>query len=597
MSQELFQTATPAGPQGPVPAGRTTASTAGVPAAIAPQLQAAGRYRDCYPPDAATHRPVAWTHWRTAAAAGVGGGRSVLSRVSLVDADPTDLGGADPRRVFAHHLLLDAAEQPTGGPAWAMAQPGLLESDPADVPFASTAESPQGRSIPTGDRPAGRCGAWEAVTGDAGWAGVLAATAAAAGPPRVAYVVYDPAAGYDPLSLVGEALALLPPPRRWAVTFATHFTDPPPAGVACHWRCCVAGTPAAREARRHATSGVVLDLTRPLPAPTADDPFVHAARTGQAPVVATGGGLHLTDPAAPHIAAEPTPAADAGEAYVNFRRNELDAELARRRPLRDWLVLSGLCLGLAAAISGRRLFEAVWTDRTGITFCIAAVFLIAFGKSLADVRFVDREFRLTDEQNRLLWATNNIKLFLAKSHPGIFRTHVANLATIYRRDDRIEQDNLVELMHARLRARVRPLDVASSVMVSLGLVGTIVGLIASIGGLGTAMTHAGTDQTGLMTGMTATLGGMGTAFSATLMGSIFGGVILRLIYTSVSGQTEHLVAHIAEITEVHLLPVLRDAARERRQAAADRRARPALSPSSPSSPPSPLSLAADPAAV
>jgi hypothetical protein len=252
------------------------------------------------------------------------------------------------------------------------------------------------------------------------------------------------------------------------------------------------------------------------------------------------------------------------EEYVNFGRHELDAQLARRRPLRDWVLLSAVCLGLAGVISGRKLFQAIWTDTTYITFCIATVFLIAFVKSFADVRFIDREFRRTDSQNRLLWSTNNIKLFLARAEPSIFRNHVANLATIFRRDDLIYQDNLVELMHARLRARVRPLDVASSVMVSLGLVGTIVGLIASVGGLGTAMTHAGADQSGLMAGMNSTLGGMGTAFSATLMGSIFGGVILRLIYTNVSGQTEHLVAHIAEITEVHLLPVLRDAARERR---------------------------------
>jgi hypothetical protein len=497
----------------------------------------------------------------------------------MVEGDPTDLVTGGSSRVFAHHLLLDPAEQSAGGPAWAMAQPGLLEVDPTEMP----ADLAQGRAVPIGDRPAGRCQLWEAVAGDAGWAGVLAGTAVStAAAPRVAYIIYDPDAGHDPLTLIDEALALLPPGRRWGVTFSTHFTDLPPVGLTCHWRCCVAGTAAARDARRHATSGVVLDLTRPLPATTSDDPLILAARTGQPPVAAADDGLHMTDlpdatDPAEALATAVTDAArstaTAKEGYVDFRRNELDAELARRRPLRDWLVLSVLCLGLAAAISGRKVLEAVWTDRTGITFCIATVFLIAFGKSLADVRFIDREFRLTDEQNRLLWATNNIKLFLSRAQPGIFRHHVANLATIYRRDDLIQQDNLVELMHARLRARVRPLDVASSVMVSLGLVGTIVGLIASIGGLGTAMSHAGTDQGGLMTGMNATLGGMGTAFSATLMGSIFGGVILRLIYTSVSGQTEHLVAHIAEITEVHLLPVLRDAARERRLAITARRAK------------------------
>jgi hypothetical protein len=249
--------------------------------------------------------------------------------------------------------------------------------------------------------------------------------------------------------------------------------------------------------------------------------------------------------------------------FIDHRRTELLAQFGRKRPLVSWAVLSLLCLGLAGAISGQRLFQAIWTDHTGITFCIAAVFVIAFVKSLLDALFIDREFRLTDKQIRLFWQSN-IKDFLEQAEPSIFRSHVGNLTLIWKRDDLIMQDNLVELLHARLRAKIRPLDVASSIMVSLGLVGTIVGLIAAVGGLGSAMTSAGTDQTGLVAGMNATLVGMGTAFSATLMGSIFGGVILRLLYTSVNSQTEHLVAHIAELTEVHLLPVLRDAARERR---------------------------------
>jgi MotA/TolQ/ExbB proton channel family len=253
--------------------------------------------------------------------------------------------------------------------------------------------------------------------------------------------------------------------------------------------------------------------------------------------------------------------------HVDFRRQELDAEFARRKPLRDWLLMSALCLTLACIVSGRRMIEAVWKDHTGVAPCIAAIFLITFIKSLIDVSYIDLEFKKTDEQIRLLWSTNNIKRFLDRASPSLFRHHVGNLVAIFKRDDQINQDNLIELIHARLKSRVRPLDIAANIMVSLGLVGTIVGLITSVGGLGTAMTHAGADQEGLLAGMNETLGGMGTAFAATLLGAIFGGVILRVIYTSVNSQAEHLVAHIAEITEVYLLPVLRDAARERRQMA------------------------------
>lgn len=255
------------------------------------------------------------------------------------------------------------------------------------------------------------------------------------------------------------------------------------------------------------------------------------------------------------------------EPAIDFRRQELDAEFARRRPLRDWLIMSSLCLLLAVVISGRKMLESVFTDHSAVAPCIAAIFVIAFLKSFFDVAFLDREFRRTDEQIRLLWATNNVKSFLDRASPSIFRHHVSNLMSIFKRDDHITQDNLIELVHTRLKSRIRPLDVTANIMVSLGLVGTIVGLIKSVGGLGGAMANAGTDETGLLAGMNETLGGMGTAFAATLIGAIFGGVILRLIYTTVNSQTDYLVAHIAEIAEVYILPVLRDGARERRAAA------------------------------
>lgn len=227
--------------------------------------------------------------------------------------------------------------------------------------------------------------------------------------------------------------------------------------------------------------------------------------------------------------------------------------------------MAGICLVLASVISGKDMLRAVWTDHSGVAPCIAVVFVLAFAKSLADVLFLDREFKRTEEQIRLLWAVNNLKLFMDRAGPSIFRHHVSNLVSIFKRDDKIDQDNLIELVHTRLKSRIRPLDATANIMVSLGLVGTIVGLIKSVSGLGGAMANAGTNEGGLLEGMNQTLAGMGTAFAATLLGAIFGGVILRLIFLSVNSQTDYFVAHIAEIGEVYILPVLRDAARERRQ--------------------------------
>ena len=73
------------------------------------------------------------------------------------------------------------------------------------------------------------CRTWQQLTGDAGWGGVLAETAA--GPSsRQAVLVFQP--GMDMLPLLAESLALLPAELRWRVSFSTYFTKLPPGSNA-----------------------------------------------------------------------------------------------------------------------------------------------------------------------------------------------------------------------------------------------------------------------------------------------------------------------------------------------------------------------------
>ena len=277
MSHELYYTSLPAGLKPGSNGFCTVAMTAGLPAPTVQRLEMLSGYRELYSPGdpRAAANPVAWSHWRLSPG---GRSQSVLSRVAAAGMDYTGR-----TNIFAHHLLLEPAEQPPAGPAWLISQPGVLDTTWAGSPRVIA----KGRSVPSADESPALCHAWAAATGDAGWAGVLAATAIADSP-RVAYLIYDPAAGHDPLPLLREAMALLPPARRWSIAFTTYFSDLP-AGLACHWRCCVAGTAAAKDARRNATSGIVLDLTIPM----GDVPktaLVGIARTGQSETQSFGSG-------------------------------------------------------------------------------------------------------------------------------------------------------------------------------------------------------------------------------------------------------------------------------------------------------------------
>ncbi len=233
-----------------------------------------------------------------------------------------------------------------------------------------------------------------------------------------------------------------------------------------------------------------------------------------------------------------------------------------RRPLIEWW---GYVIAIGTAVvllAGPFIQEALQTDVSRISLVIFALFLAAVVKNFLDVRFLARQSRLAIVQVAQLRETNNIAKFLAEADDSLLRDHIANLYEVFRRDVNISQDNLVTLLQTRLLSRTRIVDFCSSALVTLGLVGTIIGLIAASGGLTDVFTAAGGGQDAdLVAAMKDTFAGMGIAFYTTLLGAILGGVFLRLLANLVDANIDHIVSHIAELTEVYILPILRRAAR------------------------------------
>lgn len=263
MSFELLYTSVPKGLRAGSKGFCTVGLTRGTPATLVERLESISDYRPVYSVGSPRMQdnPVKWMHSRIAVGTQT---LSVLSRVCFAGVDYSQRSN-----LFAHHVALRAGEQAAGGPAWMLAQPGFMATSWSGQP----AEYEQRPTVPVGNGSAGRCDAWAAATGDAGWAGVLAESVGG-NSPRSVCILFNP--GVDLLPLMAEALTLVPESRRWKVTFNTYFTGLA-AGSTCDWRCCVSGSPAAEEARRAA--GLVIDLTA-LPAPAAGGPLVQIARTG-----------------------------------------------------------------------------------------------------------------------------------------------------------------------------------------------------------------------------------------------------------------------------------------------------------------------------
>lgn len=183
-------------------------------------------------------------------------------------------------------------------------------------------------------------------------------------------------------------------------------------------------------------------------------------------------------------------------------------------------------------------------------------------KSFFDARQLQHQTSLASSQIRLLEQVDNFDDFLARSESSIFRSHIENLHIISQSHGDISQDNLIELLHSRLMARNKIVELFSSILITLGLIGTILGLIIMMDSLTAIMANAEIDENfmKLLVGDGGPLSGLGVAFVTTLIGAIMGGVVLRVLTNVVHSNIMEYTAHIAELTEVYVLPHMRSAA-------------------------------------
>ncbi|MCG6970608.1 MAG: MotA/TolQ/ExbB proton channel family protein, partial [Gammaproteobacteria bacterium] len=87
---------------------------------------------------------------------------------------------------------------------------------------------------------------------------------------------------------------------------------------------------------------------------------------------------------------------------------------------------------------------------------------------------------------------------------------------------------LVQVEFSVYQRTAHALEVIGNLLITLGLVGTVVGLTLTLTGLTSSLEALGQDQEQLLRGLRGAMGGMGTAFYTTLLGSVLGGVLLRV---------------------------------------------------------------------
>ena len=198
------------------------------------------------------------------------------------------------------------------------------------------------------------------------------------------------------------------------------------------------------------------------------------------------------------------------------------------RTLLLWLMWASMALGVYMALYiDTNLWEFMQHDPSKITWLIMGLFalgvLISFGLTMA----------LTQEAVQSVYMGNIVRqkglyaLELKSTRRAVER-FFDSIKEVIKANGALDVETLLNVELAPYERTSRAVELIGNLLITLGLIGTVMGLTLTLAGLTTSLDALGNDQDRLLAGLRHAMGGMGTAFYTTLLGSVLGGVLLRV---------------------------------------------------------------------
>ncbi len=214
------------------------------------------------------------------------------------------------------------------------------------------------------------------------------------------------------------------------------------------------------------------------------------------------------------------------------------------KPIVSWSIWAG-GLSLVMGIVTRHQFIAGFqADDTGMSAVIATVFVAGLVISFLAALQLHSEWGVLSR----ITETDTIP---SSTRANDLASVFAKLTSFKEKGETIDVNAVIDTYHSKHNSRVRSVSILAALVVSMGLLGTVVGLIMSISGLGGMVENIGLSRTTMMEALKATVAGMGTAFYTTFFGAL-GGLILRAVAVSQLNSLSELCAAAAEYADSHL---------------------------------------------
>ena len=228
------------------------------------------------------------------------------------------------------------------------------------------------------------------------------------------------------------------------------------------------------------------------------------------------------------------------------------------------LLLKGLLLlaviGFAfVAAAHYGLLSRVWReDMTGLSVAITLVFLAATAHGSVCLLQLSRALNHLADVQRSIEADGVVAGGRLGEHPalpeGCVSRYIRDLHTKANlgRGHRIDQGLLLDSFEAELKQGHLFGWFVADLLLSLGLLGTVIGFIAMLGPI--SGLDAG-DQGAIKSALAAMSGGMAVALYTTLTGLI-GGMLLKIQGFLLDSAVDELIRRTTRLTEVHVLPAI-----------------------------------------
>jgi len=126
-----------------------------------------------------------------------------------------------------------------------------------------------------------------------------------------------------------------------------------------------------------------------------------------------------------------------------------------------------------------------------------------------------------------------------------------SLKDILEKNAQPDIESLIDVELADYHRKSHVVEVMGNLLITLGLIGTVIGLTLTLTGLTTSLDALGHDQSRLIDGLRRAMSGMGTAFYTTLLGSVLGGILLRVFALITDGGIDNLSDIVKKICMVY----------------------------------------------